>query len=128
MGTQWGGGERGGGPPWRGRRACPPRARSEANRAASSATRTTSQPPLSSFAAVGGQARNDLVSGRSAVRIRSPAPTTSDVRKRDLADLGAPSARCAQRLSSFRRGEGGNPDYLSQSSDDAGVRSHRAKQ
>ena len=24
------------------------------------------------------------------------------MRKRDLADLGAPSARCAQRLSSFR--------------------------
>ena len=42
-----------------------------------------------------------LVSGRSAVRIRSPAPSTSDMRKRDLADLGAPSARCAQRLSSF---------------------------
>jgi len=27
------------------------------------------------------------------------------VRKRDLADLGAPSARCAQRLSSFRLAE-----------------------
>ena len=42
-----------------------------------------------------------LVSGRSAVRIRSPAPSISDVRKRDPVILGTPSARCAQRLSSF---------------------------
>ena len=41
-----------------------------------------------------------LVSGRSAVRIRSPAQrqSISDVRKCDLVIPGAPSARCARRL------------------------------
>ena len=43
-----------------------------------------------------------LVSGRSAVRIRSPAPSPPDMRKRDQTEAGAPSDRCAQRLSSFR--------------------------
>ena len=41
-----------------------------------------------------------LVSGWSAVRIRSPALSLLDVLKRDLADLGVPFAWCAQRLSS----------------------------
>jgi hypothetical protein len=40
-----------------------------------------------------------LVSGRSAVRIRSPAPSISDVRKPRFAEPGKPPARCAQRLS-----------------------------
>jgi hypothetical protein len=43
-----------------------------------------------------------LVSGRSAVRIRSPAPSFIDVRKRVQTEPDAPSVRCAQRFSSFR--------------------------
>ena len=47
-----------------------------------------------------------LVSGRSAVRIRSPAHSLPGMRKRHLAEPRPPSDRCAQRLSSGdRRGE-----------------------
>jgi hypothetical protein len=63
--------------PWRRRAPCPPRAQTRRKPGTLSCSQTTRKPALTRKAAVGRCPRNDLLSGRSKVRILLGAPSLS---------------------------------------------------